>query len=265
MADNLSTRVILAEFARLECRPDVVFLQYPGPRGQWRRAVRKLRSSGPRATLQRILVAARSRFSASRADTIAWLCTVYRVADPNSEETRRLIRREDLDLLLIVTDTLLGRGTFSIPRLGTLNAHPGWLPGYRGLGSIARMLRDGIAPAVSVHLVDEGVDTGPIVLREHGDSAMALEGTEGEIACYREQARLFARAVELFETGRVAPIDAFLEPSSMARGLSAAETRAIYHSVRNRILDLASAVGASAGEPHSGAVSHASALSARRA
>lgn len=236
MADNLSAQIIVTELARLGRPVDVVFLQHAGVRTQWRRMARKLKASGPAATLQRVALALKCRLRATAAsvgaDTTCWSVTVHHVGEVNAEETRRRIRAEQLDLLLIVTDSMLGRGTFSIPRLGTLNAHPGWLPRYRGLGATMCMLRDGVAPAISVHIVDEGIDTGPVLVREPVDPDIAFEGIAADLACYREQARMFAKAIELFEIGQPIPIDTFLEPSGMARAPSAAEARKIYAALR---------------------------------
>lgn len=241
MADNLSARVIVAELARLGRPVDVVFLAHAGVRAQWRRVFRKLRAAGPAATLQRAALALKWRRPAAvasvDANPIPCGATVHHVGEVNAEETRRRIRAEQLDVMLIVTDTMLERGTFSIPRLGTLNAHPGWLPRYRGLGATMCMLRDGLVPAISVHLVDDGVDTGPVLVREAVTPEIALEGIAADLACYREQARMFARALALFEIGQAIPIDTFLEPSSMARALPAAEARKIYAALRQGRLE----------------------------
>ncbi len=237
MPDNMSARLMVAELERHGRPVDVVFLQHADLRGQWRRLVRKLKDAGLLATLERIRFAIMSR---NRIDEKAGAvpagfrnCVIRHVGNVNAETSRQVIRDEHLDLLLLATDSLVGRGTFAIPRIATLNAHPGWAPKYRGLGSITRMLRDGLAPAVTVHVVDEGVDTGPVILREHVDPAIADDTKEGELACYREQARLFAKAIELIETRQVVPIDTFLEPSSMSRGVPAAEMRTVHASVRN--------------------------------
>lgn len=236
MADNLSAQVIVAELARLGRPLDVVFLQQDGIRAQWRRVMRKLKAAGPSAMLQRAAVAMKCRMRTSTepagADPFPRPLAIHHVTGVNTEDTRRRIHDERLDLLLIVTDSMLGRDTFSIPRLGTLNAHPGWLPRYRGLGATLCMVRDGVAPAISVHIVDEGVDTGPVLVREAVNPDVALEGPAADLACYREQARMFAKAITLFELGQAIPIDTFLEPSSLARAPSAAEARRIYAALR---------------------------------
>jgi folate-dependent phosphoribosylglycinamide formyltransferase PurN len=47
--------------------------------------------------------------------------------------------------------------------MGTLNPHMGLLPRYRGMNVAEWSRLEGSAAGVSVHLVDEGIDTGPIV------------------------------------------------------------------------------------------------------
>lgn len=48
-----------------------------------------------------------------------------------------------------------------------LNLHPSILPAYPGLNSIARAFADGVDSGCTVHLVDEGMDTGPILAQSH--------------------------------------------------------------------------------------------------
>ena len=48
-----------------------------------------------------------------------------------------------------------------------LNIHPAMLPEYRGLDAFLWALRDGAQQAVTAYIVDEGIDTGPIVQTFH--------------------------------------------------------------------------------------------------
>lgn len=50
--------------------------------------------------------------------------------------------------------------------MGTLNAHQGALPRFRGMNAIEWAVLEGSPPTVSVHFVDTGVDTGDIVATE---------------------------------------------------------------------------------------------------
>ena len=53
----------------------------------------------------------------------------------------------------------------SRPSIGLLNAHPGLLPEYRGLDPVCWALNNGDPQGATVHFMDEGIDTGPILIR----------------------------------------------------------------------------------------------------
>jgi methionyl-tRNA formyltransferase len=53
----------------------------------------------------------------------------------------------------------------AIPALITLNAHPGLLPWVRGVCPLENALLRGVPLGVTVHAVDAGIDTGPIIRR----------------------------------------------------------------------------------------------------
>jgi phosphoribosylglycinamide formyltransferase 1 len=61
-----------------------------------------------------------------------------------------------------------------------LNVHPSLLPAFPGKDAIGQALRAGVAvTGVTVHLVDEGIDTGPVLARAQvpiltGDTAETL-------------------------------------------------------------------------------------------
>jgi phosphoribosylglycinamide formyltransferase-1 len=82
-----------------------------------------------------------------------------------------------------------------------LNVHPSLLPAFPGLRAVEQAVEYGVKVAgVTVHLVDEGVDTGPIVLQgavEVGDAADAGAVLERlrplEHALLPEAVRRFAR------------------------------------------------------------------------
>jgi phosphoribosylglycinamide formyltransferase 1 len=85
-----------------------------------------------------------------------------------------------------------------------VNVHPALLPAFPGLGAIEQALDHGVKVAgVTVHFVDEGVDSGPIVLQEsfalpyHRDIA-AIEQRFHEV-----EHRLLPCAVRLIAAGRV--------------------------------------------------------------
>lgn len=53
---------------------------------------------------------------------------------------------------------------------GLLNAHPGYLPDYRGLDPVCWAVSRGDPQGATVHFMDEGIDTGPILIRRRFDT-----------------------------------------------------------------------------------------------
>jgi phosphoribosylglycinamide formyltransferase 1 len=85
-----------------------------------------------------------------------------------------------------------------------VNVHPALLPAFPGLGAIEQAVEHGVKVAgVTVHFVDEGVDSGPILLQEsfelayHRDIAAIRHGFQDV------EHRLLPRAVRLIAAGRV--------------------------------------------------------------
>lgn len=92
---------------------------------------------------------------------------------------RRVISTGDLDSLRLERDLrrlapdylVVGGGGVLPPRIiatagsGVLNAHPALLPWARGSGVTGYSLQTGTALGATVHLVDAGIDTGPVVAR----------------------------------------------------------------------------------------------------
>jgi len=70
------------------------------------------------------------------------------------------------DLGLVFASYLLRRPLFAMPRLGTLNLHLGRAPEFRGSSPGFYELLAGIPEVgVTVHRVDDGLDSGPILLQ----------------------------------------------------------------------------------------------------
>lgn len=85
-----------------------------------------------------------------------------------------------------------------------LNIHPSLLPAFPGLHPHRQALEHGVkVSGATVHFVDEGVDTGPIVLQAAvpvlaGDT----EATLGD-RILAEEHRIYPEAVRLFAEGRL--------------------------------------------------------------
>jgi phosphoribosylglycinamide formyltransferase-1 len=92
-----------------------------------------------------------------------------------------------------------------VRRLPTVNVHPSLLPAFPGLDGIGQALRYGVrVSGVTVHLVDEGLDTGPVLMQDavpvhYDDSAESLHERLRPV-----EHRLLVEAVLALASDRVA-------------------------------------------------------------
>jgi phosphoribosylglycinamide formyltransferase 1 len=85
-----------------------------------------------------------------------------------------------------------------------VNVHPALLPAFPGLGAIEQALDHGVKVAgVTVHFVDEGVDSGPIVLQEAFELPYHLDIAATRQRFHEVEHRLLPRAVRLIAAGNV--------------------------------------------------------------
>jgi phosphoribosylglycinamide formyltransferase 1 len=85
-----------------------------------------------------------------------------------------------------------------------VNVHPALLPAFPGIRAIEQALDHGVKVfGVTVHLVDEGVDTGPIVLQRAIELPDARTAAEVHERLRPIEHELLPRAVALMAAGRV--------------------------------------------------------------
>jgi methionyl-tRNA formyltransferase len=107
--------------------------------------------------------------------------TVYAPPKPGAPEFLETLQALKPDLLLAAGYTgIFKRALLAVPRLLTANFHASLLPAYRGLHPLFWALQHGEKRAgITVHLVDEGIDTGDILYQVpvdvgDGDTVSAL-------------------------------------------------------------------------------------------
>jgi phosphoribosylglycinamide formyltransferase-1 len=85
-----------------------------------------------------------------------------------------------------------------------VNVHPALLPSFPGLDAIGQALAAGVeVTGVSVHFVDEGVDTGPVIAQR--EVAVPAGGDRGalEAAIHATEHELYPEAIRMIAEGRV--------------------------------------------------------------
>lgn len=93
---------------------------------------------------------------------------IFYCGNVNDQDCRDFIASHNPDLVISAYfNQILKPETISIPAQGILNVHPGWLPAYRGAMCYFWVLKNGEQKGgVSVHWIDEGIDTGAVLARQ---------------------------------------------------------------------------------------------------
>lgn len=85
-----------------------------------------------------------------------------------------------------------------------VNVHPSLLPAFPGVRAIEQALDYGVqVMGVTVHFVDEGVDSGPVILQESFELPYARDIEAIEEHVHQIEHRLLPRAVSLIAAGAV--------------------------------------------------------------
>lgn len=92
--------------------------------------------------------------------------------DQNSPRAIASLKASCPDLIIFTGGDILRKEVLAIPRLGVLNVHLGLLPQIRGMSSPEWSLLNGVPVGITIHFMDSGVDTGPILQKyEYSDLA----------------------------------------------------------------------------------------------
>jgi phosphoribosylglycinamide formyltransferase 1 len=85
-----------------------------------------------------------------------------------------------------------------------INVHPALLPSFPGLDAIGQALEHGVAiTGVTVHFVDEGVDSGPILMQRAVEVPYTRARGELEEEIHRVEHELLPEAIRRLAAGRV--------------------------------------------------------------
>jgi len=131
--------------------------------------------------------------------TIAWKrdIPVWEVARMSDPETISLFSQYRPDVLCVACFSLyIPRAILTIPRLGCLNVHPSLLPANRGPDPLFWTFHDGHRETgVTIHMMDEGLDTGPIVAQEKITIPDGITYAQLEAECAALGGKLLAQSL----------------------------------------------------------------------
>src|SRR5579859_2194395 len=131
--------------------------------------------------------------------TIAWKrdIPVWEVASMSAPETNNLFTQYRPDIMGVASVSLyIPRAILDIPRLGCLNAHPSLLPANRGPDPLLWTFHDDQRETgVTIHRMDERLDSGPIVAQEKITVPDGITYAQFEAECAALGGKLLAQSL----------------------------------------------------------------------
>jgi methionyl-tRNA formyltransferase len=112
------------------------------------------------------------------------------------------VRAAKVDVILNIHSLfIINKEVVNAPRIGCFNMHPGPLPRYAGLNAVSwAIYRGETSHGVTIHKMEPGIDTGPIVYQELFDIDDADTGLTLSARCIRSGIPLVLRLMAAVST-----------------------------------------------------------------
>jgi methionyl-tRNA formyltransferase len=125
----------------------------------------------------------------------------------NEEESARLKEFETDAFVVVAYGRILPAEVLQIPPVGVVNIHPSLLPLYRGTSPVVTAILDGqTETGVTVMLLDEGMDTGPILAQSVPLQLTGRErGAELQARLFKEGAAMLPAVLDGLQDGSITP------------------------------------------------------------
>lgn len=120
---------------------------------------------------------------------------VIRVRHLNSPELQEVIRSRGIRYLVNGGAGIFREPLVSMTDLVIVNAHAGALPAFRNMNNVEWALYTGRQVVGTVHRIDAGIDTGPVLLERPLDLSAARSAEQAREMAFDQVARLVAPAI----------------------------------------------------------------------
>jgi methionyl-tRNA formyltransferase len=143
---------------------------------------------------------------------------IYQPEKLKHEAAIEMLRQYKPDLIVVAAfGQILPKAVLDLPPLGCINVHASLLPAYRGAAPIQWALLDGLSETgVTIMLMEEGLDTGPMLLQK----SIAINKTMTGEQLYNALAELgtvaLLESIPLWAAGKLTPIPQQAELASYA-------------------------------------------------
>ena len=121
------------------------------------------------------------------------------------KEIMECLKEKDIDLVVLAGYMrILSSYFIKMYKNRIMNIHPALLPSFPGLHAQRQAVEYGVKiSGCTVHFVNEGVDSGPIILQKSVE--VSADDTEESLAekILKEEHQIYPRAIQLFCQGRL--------------------------------------------------------------
>ncbi len=126
----------------------------------------------------------------------------------NSDAVGRLASYRPDVIVVAAYGRLLPADALAIPPFGCLNLHPSLLPRYRGPSPVAgAILADDKVTGVTVMLLDEGMDTGPIITQRERTVGPEMDAAELTETLFTDGAALLSETLPKWMGGSLSALE----------------------------------------------------------
>lgn len=147
----------------------------------------------------------------SSSSTAGGIARAERAALPvavtaDQTETAEFLAAHGVELVVLAGYMRILSADFLARFPRTINIHPSLLPAFPGRTAIADALAGGVrVTGVTVHWVDSGVDTGPIIVQEAVEVPYDGNALELEMRIHQVEHRLLTQTVRDIVSGAIRP------------------------------------------------------------
>ena len=128
---------------------------------------------------------------------------VWNIQTPNSKKFRKELTRQEPDIVINQSQCIIKKDLLKIPKIGILNRHNALLPKNRGrLTPFWVLYKQEKETGVSIHFVEEGIDSGDIVVQKK--YSVTPEDTFNSLVKknYELAPKALAEAIDILKKGK---------------------------------------------------------------
>ena len=127
---------------------------------------------------------------------------LFKIHDLASETTHQTLKDLRPSIAIVACfPKRIPKEVLKLPPNGFLNLHPSLLPSLRGPYPLFWTFRLGTMPGISLHVMDEGLDTGNLVFQKNVAFSDGISGSQADYLMAKEGVNLLTKTIKMLETG----------------------------------------------------------------